>query len=70
MVWVCISTIDTGNLVKNDGIMKAKKYHQIFTHHVIQSRKCLIGSNPKHTVNTVKMHLDRKTHSGTLIVKD
>lgn len=55
-----------------------QKYHQILTHHVIQSEKCMTGNSflfkhdnhPKLTVNAVKLQLGRKTHNETLWVMD
>lgn len=74
-VSVYISASDVWNLVKIDGIMNTEKYHQIFIHHAIPSAKCLIGScfifqydnDPKHTANTIKAYLDRKTNNETVM---
>lgn len=45
MVWGCICICAVGNLAKTDGIMNAKKYHQILIQNSIISGKRLIGNS-------------------------
>lgn len=64
------------DLVKIVGIMNTKKSCQMLMHGKIPSANYRLGNSfmfqhendPKHIVNTVKAHLDRKALGGTPVV--
>ena len=74
MVCGAISAAGTGDLVKIDGIMDKKVYHNILVRHGVPSGSRLIGqgfifqedNDPKHASNYCRNYLRRKEASGAL----
>jgi transposase len=74
MVWGSISGTGLGGLVKIDGIMDKKVYHNILVRHAVPSGLRLIGNNfvfqedndPKHSSNYCRNYLRRKEAAGVL----
>jgi hypothetical protein len=74
MVWGSISGTGLGGLVKIDGIMDKKVYHNILVQHAVPSGLRLIGNNfvfqedndPKHSSNYCRNYLRRKEAAGVL----
>lgn len=78
MVWGAISASGTGDLVKIDGIMDKKVYHNNLVRHGVPSGSHLIGpgsvyledTDPKHSSNYCQNYLRHKDSAGTLEMMD
>lgn len=78
MVWGAISNSETGDLVKIDGIMDKKAYHNILVRHGVPSGTRLIGrefifqedNDPKHSSNYYRNYLRQKESAVTLNMMD
>ena len=76
MVWGSISGGGVGDLVKIEGIMDKKVYHNILVRHAVPSGHRLNGDNfvfqedndPKHSSNYCRNYLRRKEAAGALTV--
>ena len=78
MVWGAIAASGTGDLVKIDGIMDKKVYHNILVRHGVPSGSRLIGpgfifqedNDPKHSSKYCRNYLRQKESAGTLKMMD
>ena len=78
MEWGAISASGTGDLVKIDGTMDKKVYHNILVRHGVPSGSHLIGpgfifkevNDPKHSSNYCRNYLRQKESAGTLKLMD
>ena len=78
MVWGAISASGTGDLVKIDGIVDKKVYHNILVRHGVPSGSRLIGpgfifqedNDPKHSSTFCRNYLRQKESAGTLKMMD
>lgn len=76
MVWGSISAAGPGKIIRINGIMDKKKYHQILIHHGIPSGLRLIGrgfvyqedNDPKHSSHLCRNYLARKEEAGVIRV--
>jgi len=74
MVWGCFGGTKVGDLVKIDGTMDKKVYHNILVRHAIPSGTRILGQNfvfqqdndPKHTSALCTTYLKRKEEAGVL----